>query len=153
MSMPPARRRPNDPMARFWSFVEKSEECWVWKGALQERYGVFSLPGNRTVRAHRFSYIAHHGPIPSNRVVCHRCDNPPCVNPEHLFLGSRAENMADKMAKGRFWAPRLTAESVRLIRKAYEQEGANVESIAHRFGVSTKTAKDVATRRTWKHVG
>ena len=85
----------------FWGRVDKSAECWPWTGPTTEKgYGRFSL-GHRTWRAHRLAYELTHGPFPPDLFVLHRCDNPPCVRPDHLFLGDHAANMADAVAKGR----------------------------------------------------
>jgi len=98
---------------RFWSRVEVlgNDDCWEWKrGATVQGYGCFHF-GHSSIRAHRFSYQLHNGPIAEHQCVCHSCDNPRCVNPAHLWLGTRAENNADKNAKGRNVIPKqLTGE-------------------------------------------
>jgi hypothetical protein len=82
---------------RFWDKVQKTEGCWLWTGSKYNKgYGSF----NRT-RAHRFSYELHYGPIPVDLFVCHHCDNPPCVNPSHLFLGTALDNTQDELFKER----------------------------------------------------
>lgn len=88
--------------ARFWSKVEKTETCWVWRAGKNtvNGYGQF-WTGKKTTQAHRFLYQIYHGDLPSHVFVCHRCDNPPCVRPDHLFTGTSADNMRDKVSKGR----------------------------------------------------
>lgn len=88
-------------MDRFWSRVDKDGACWEWAGARHPQgYGVFSA-GGRSLRAHRFAFQLANGPIPEGMFVLHSCDNPPCVNPAHLRLGSHADNMRDMSARRR----------------------------------------------------
>ena len=88
-------------MKRFWDKVDKSCECWLWTASCKRNaYGGFKLDG-KTVGAHRVSWAIANGPIPSGMFVCHRCDNPRCVNPAHLFLGDAKANAADRNKKKR----------------------------------------------------
>lgn len=90
---------------RFWAKVIKTGECWEWQGPDQRGYGIFGWK-----RAHRVSWELHHGPIPPGQHVLHQCDNPPCVNPEHLWLGTPRDNASDRGAKGRTYIPPLASE-------------------------------------------
>jgi hypothetical protein len=105
-------RRPELSMPildRFSLSVGQTEGCWLWLGALNSQgYGRFPLKGRRPL-AHRLSYMLAHGSIPDGLDVCHHCDNPPCVRPDHLFLGTASENIQDAIRKGRFTGrPRVT---------------------------------------------
>lgn len=143
--------------------------CWVWTGARNRGgYGVIGN-GRRsdgTILVHRAAWLEWRGPIPEGMVVCHRCDNPPCFNPDHLFLGTYADNNRDMAAKRRHWlhvrpdaAPRgmshgnarLTDDDVRAIRAAYDR-GESVTSIARRLGMSRSGTASIAKRLGWTHV-
>ena len=151
--------RPGSPgpvAERFRRFVDSSGDCWVWTGSRNGfGYGQMSVNG-RPRGAHRVSYEMHVGPIPKGMEVCHRCDNPPCVNPDHLFLGTHAENMADSLAKGRAArmlgedasSAKLTAAQVDLIRRM-SLGGMPNPAIARQFGVHTSTVWSAVVGKTW----
>jgi hypothetical protein len=97
----------NKDIARFWNYVDKSGECWIWtgkhgkvRGSGWGDYGIFSVRA-KFISAHRASYIIEHGSIPEGKCICHKCDTPRCVRPEHLFAGTHYDNMRDCSAKGR----------------------------------------------------
>lgn len=96
---------------RFWRRVQKTDSCWTWVGSLDGHgYGQIRASGPRDVtlmilRAHRYSYELHVGPIPEGLNVCHHCDNPRCVRPDHLFVGTARDNAIDMVRKGRNWSP------------------------------------------------
>lgn len=160
-----ARGRPLTPIAppmtrleRFWAKVDKSGDCWLWSGSSRcssGRYGGF-FDGTRVVAAHRYSWTIHHGPIPDDMAVCHRCDNTKCVNPAHLFLGTQRDNVADMYAKGRAvpahgeraHLAKLTNGQVAAIRA----DARPVPIIAVEYGVHVSTIYRVLRRSSWKLV-
>lgn len=151
------RFQPQDVAERFWRYVTKTDTCWLWTGATRPNgYGVLSIQ-NRAVRVHRISYEMHFGPIPAGLLVCHRCDVRNCIRPDHLFLGTYRENNHDMMAKDRFArgerakAAKLTAADVIAIRRQYT-EGATMQALAERYGVSLVQVHRIIHRKRWQHV-
>lgn len=148
---------------RFWSAVQKAgpDDCWLWtrKAAGGKiKYGRIFYNG-RQEQANRVSWMMHFGTIPDGLDVCHTCDNPLCVNPAHLFLGTHTDNMRDKMRKGRGnhqigevnHAAKLTERDVLEIREWLEQ-GMSQREIAKRKGVTPTAISYINTRTTWKHI-
>lgn len=143
----------------FWKRVDirGSKECWEWKGIRSiKRYG-FMLVNCRRIRTHRFSALLHLGDVPEGMVVCHRCDNPPCCNPDHLFLGTVIDNISDRVRKGRgavgasVASAKLDDYKVSQIRARWSS-GEMIAPLALEFGVTISTLSKAARRETWKHV-
>lgn len=148
---------------RFWNKVDSRGSCWTWTGAINVNgYGVLHNKGGERL-AHRFSYELHHGTGSSSGVfILHKCDNPRCVKPAHLFAGSHLDNMADMRAKGRSSnAPRtpgeahhnakLTDAEVKAIRAA-RASGRKFKDIAQQHGISVGNAERIVHRRAWRHI-
>jgi hypothetical protein len=145
---------------RFWTNIEKNRDndCWRWTGALRIRdYGSYYYNG-RNQLAHRVSWQINFGPIPDGIHVLHTCDNPSCVNPEHLRLGTHQDNMADRDAKGRQYdrngekngRAKLTSEDVNNIRMQYSSGSITRKSLADKFNVNIGTIGRALSGRTWR---
>lgn len=163
-------------MERFWKRVEKrgEAECWPWKGSTDDDgYGWCSAMGEK--KAHRVAYVLAYGLVPEGLSVLHSCDNPGCCNYAHLRAGTPADNMRDKVERGRArgaageangmqtrpeqrsagsrnGAAKLTEADVLRIRER-RAAGATVYELAKDFGLSHPTVSNICTRKTWKHVG
>lgn len=149
---------------RFWKKVDRSgpDDCWEWKGAKANfGYGEHII-SNRKVRAHRVAWELTKGTIPIGLCILHKCDNPPCCNPNHLFVGTRADNSDDKIAKGRYrhgiargehhGQAILCEEDVLYIRATYNHNTCSQRSLATKFNVTVGTISAIVHRRLWKHV-
>jgi hypothetical protein len=154
-----------DPMKmtmeeRFWSKVRKAEGCWVWAGTMRGAYGTFSIGARSAgqVGAHRMAWQLTNGPIAAGLFVCHRCDNPPCVNPDHLFLGTVQDNVADMVAKGRGVAAdrhgcaKLTREQAQAVLDTYFAGGITIKETGRTLGVPRGTVRDIVCGRAWKEL-
>lgn len=133
---------------RFWHYVQKQDACWVWMGAKSPSgYGRFNFLG-RTVQAHRLAFELVRGTTEGLH-VCHTCDNPACVNPDHLFLGTDADNHMDKARKLRA-GKALTGEQVKEI-KQLVASGIILQDIANQFEVSRKSIQRIKNGQYWRH--
>ncbi len=148
----------------FWKHVDKSSgdnACWIWTGAKYKHgHGCFSLAG-KNLTASRASYIIHFGPILNGLLVCHNCpngDNPSCVNPTHLFLGTQKENMANAKGKNRLihvtgeahGKAKLTLSDVSIIRQRYAKGDISMGKLAKEYNVSAMAVYCVIRYITWK---
>jgi len=143
---------------RFWEKVNVTETCWLWiAGCDPHGYGTFSRRRSEAVYAHRFAYELAYGAFDESLGVLHRYDNPPCVRPDHLFLGTNTENMADKTAKGRQRRGEqqpnalLDESQVREIRRRHAG-GESYTALATEYGVAYGTVYAIVKRKSWKHV-
>lgn len=154
-----AHRKPIEPFEkRFWALVSKSDGCWLWMGRRQSGrwdYGNVIFNG-RHAPAHRVAWILTYGEIPTGRLICHKCDNPPCVRPDHLFLGTPKSNMDDMVMKNRHKiagcaSPKLTESAVRIIRQRREA-GESCAALGREFGASRTVVSLAARRKKWRWV-
>lgn len=150
-----------DLNTRFFLQIEPdlNSGCWLWAGNMRaRRYGSISID-SRDHAAHRASWVIHRGSIPAGMNVCHRCDTPLCVNPDHLFLGTQAENVVDMDMKGRrrpakgerCALTKLTAEQVLQIRRTGKRRGVR-KCLAARFGVTKSLIDKIIWRKVWGHL-
>lgn len=159
-------------MERFWSKVDRrgDDECWPWNArTVGLGYGTYTLHHRKQVKAHRLSWEIANGPIPAGLCVCHRCDNPRCCNPRHLFLGTHTQNIADRDAKGRtacgshngrYTKPEHTARGERhgrskitasdvLAIRSLRSGGATLSSISAKFKVGTSQIWRITIGQHW----
>ena len=161
--VPIGTKKPGTVEERFWRHVDKTGECWLWTAHTKSGKGYGRLgaggKGGKYLCAHRVSYELHNGPIHDGGVVMHTCDNPSCVNPAHLKLGTTAENIQDAYDKGRKVSPfkkgaahhnaTLDDEKVRLIR---QNPNIKISQFARLLGVSVSNISAIRRGETWKHV-
>jgi len=141
---------------RFWQKVAISDECWQWTSATNlAGYGQFRFPaGNEG--AHRVAFELWHGQSPGERNVCHSCDNPSCVKPSHLFLGTSKDNRDDMVAKGRGYegsghhSARLSEPDVKDIRALHSTGKYTQDELGRLYGVTQGAISAIVKRRTWK---
>lgn len=148
---------------RFASKVQLPQnlinDCWLWIGGVKDKnrnnnriYGAFRLSSYESIASHRFSYEYYYGPIPQGLLVCHKCDNPLCINPYHLFLGTVQDNNLDKLNKGR-QSSILTKEIViEILDKINNNILLNYTQISSQYGVCESNINSILCGNHWKHV-
>lgn len=145
---------------RFWAKVNKGDGCWEWAAGTSRRgYGLIrGEPPTGNLGAHRASWEMHFGPVPAGLLVCHRCDNRKCVRPDHLFLGTPADNMLDRDAKGRQARGAVNGKAV-LVEgqvqavRAMLAMGFSQRKVAKRIGTSASAVCHIASGKNWRHLG
>lgn len=147
---------------RFWKKVLKTSNCWIWQGAKDKNgYGQIRPNGStEMVKAHRASFYLRWGIVDNSKLVCHSCDNPSCVNPDHLFLGSPKDNAVDRDTKGRKNSPRgsqlphtkLTPADVRRIREEYALGSKTYKELGNEYGICPENVGLIVNRKNWKYV-
>lgn len=154
---------------RFWSKVIRSDDgCWLWSGWTSRGYGCIKVGGKKKL-SHRVSWELHNGPVPDGLFVCHHCDTPGCVRPDHLFLGTSQENSADRDAKGRqakgskthrkhiprgegHTQSKLQECDVIEIRTLYASGAFEMSALARRFGVTRNLVSEIVNGKIWTHL-
>lgn len=151
------------PRERFWKYVRKTPTCWLWIGKAKHYFGYgiiqgWNKYGKKSAQvAHRVSYEIHNGKIPKGKSILHICDNPPCVNPNHLKVGTQIENLLDCKKKGRVpkgekhWSCRLSEDQVLAIRELSQSKVSNAE-IMKVFNLKRQNLESIIDRRTWTHI-
>jgi len=137
-------------LGRFWAKVDKTDGCWIWIGAKNATgYGLIRFK-RKSYRAHRVSYEFANGEIPDGLYICHKCDNPSCVNPEHLFTGTATDNAIDMTNKGRSSAI-LTPNQVMEI---FDQRGNGIthQDIANKYGIARSTVSNLMRGLNWASI-
>lgn len=152
-------------MERFWSKVEKGsdQDCWEWKACVSDTgYGSFRVSKGSLCNAHRLAWELTHGPVPDGMCVLHKCDNRKCVNPNHLFLGTKKDNTQDMMSKGRHrvnpqgytgsrqWSSKLVEEDVARIKQI--GRSMTQKNLGAMFGVEKSVISKILRGVAWKHV-
>ena len=156
-----------DQEISFWSKVavtDDAHECWEWNGARKPKgYGNVRI-NKKYLTSHRIAFILSNGPIISNYIVCHTCDNPSCCNPNHLMLGTIKSNASDMLMKGRqkkkihaargekSASSKLCNSEVMEIRSAYESKQLNQYELAEKYNVSQFAISSIVRRKTWSHI-
>lgn len=136
---------------RFWEKVKKSEGCWEWTGYCSKvGHGQFQTL-EKVDYAHRYSWVLHNGEIPDGLCVLHKCDNPSCVNPEHLFLGTQQDNIIDMYKKERSGRTKMNKEQVEMIRSEYSPHKNTQSMLAEKYGVEVYVIGRIVRNETYKY--
>lgn len=154
--------RATESLQQFENLFTKTDSCWIWHGQRHQLgYGIVRHQSGRREAAHRIAFRFYRGEIPRGLLVCHKCDTPSCVNPEHLFLGSQKDNLLDMIKKGRkkIWHPVgeknpksiFSEQQIRIMRSLYDS-GQKVANIRRRFGGAYQSVWLAVKRKTWKHI-
>ena len=152
--------KPRGFIARFWELVDKKSEyqCWEWQGQIgRNGYGFFSIC-NWPYLAHRISFLIHNGYLIDNLFVLHKCDNPKCVNPKHLILGTAKQNAKDAVSKNRMAVGELNGmsslrnEDVLTIRTEFAAGTKTMKQLANELGVHVPCIQRIIRRERWSHV-
>jgi hypothetical protein len=148
------------PEQRFEAKVDRSGDCHLWIGSKNsDGYGNFYLD-DKLEKAHRYAYRLANGDFDESLFVCHACDNPSCVNPDHLFLGDQTRNMQDMISKGRQNSTagskngraKLDEDDVRQVRKIHKSGKMSTRELAHEFGMGQTAIAEIVANKTWRHV-
>lgn len=149
-----ARHLPIQQRFEMYVIPEPNSGCFLWEGTLDAYgYGALRVLG-KTIKAHRLAYKLHHGHLSKDIAVLHRCDNRCCVNVEHLFLGTRSDNLKDMWNKGRgvrgsaHGGAKVTDADVLEMRRSTDR----VKTLAARYGLTPRTVRSILQRVTWKHI-
>jgi len=149
------------PLDRIWEKIDKSSGCWLWKaGKNQNGYGLIRANGKERL-AHRLAWELTNGPIPKGMCICHKCDNPACINPNHLFLGTQKDNIKDMDGKGRRGTNGVYGERVNTTKltnnavleiRALHKNGHSCQCLSERFGVSHTQIWRIVSGHQWKSI-